>query len=217
VLRYTKGVASSTKRLINHLKSKHKIQVIIESEDHNPIPAQKETRSKIVITEMSLFEATKKRSNHLEKLYHTLLTNKPTSVDPERASSAIGVGAGKFSRVRRSFAQISQNLLENDLQKKRLYFISLQIKPLQAPFLPKFFVSFLQKQSTYSNFAKVFTNFVRIFSKPKVSGVRLHPRLLHQCPQAKDYLSQNSVTHWMIRVCFDCHASVLQTSLKLCA
>ena len=147
VLRYTKGVASSTKRLINHLKSKHKIQVIIESEDHNPIPAQKETRSKIVITEMSLFEATKKRSNHLEKLYHTLLTNKPTSVDPERASSAIGVGAGKFSRVRRSSAQISQNLPENDLQKKRLYFISLQIKHFKHHFCPNFSCHFCKSKA----------------------------------------------------------------------
>jgi len=44
-----------------------------------------------VIKEMSLFEATKKRSNNLEKLYHALLTNKPTSVEPERISSATGL------------------------------------------------------------------------------------------------------------------------------
>jgi len=37
---------------------------------------------------MSLFEATNKRSNNLEKLYHALTTIKPKSVEPERAFSA---------------------------------------------------------------------------------------------------------------------------------
>ena len=87
VLRYAKGGASSTESLINHLKSKHRIQIFLESEDHNIIPAQEEIRSKIVIKEMSLSEATKKRSNNLEKLHHALITNKPTSVEPERYSS----------------------------------------------------------------------------------------------------------------------------------
>jgi len=32
--------------------------------------------------------------------------------------------------------------------------------------------------------------------------------------QPRDYLSQNSETEWMMKVCLDCHASVLQTSLK---
>jgi len=40
VLRYTKRGASGTESLINHLKSKHIIQVILESEDHNTIPAK---------------------------------------------------------------------------------------------------------------------------------------------------------------------------------
>ena len=62
---YTKKGASSTESLINHLKSQHIIQVILESEDHNTIPAQEEIRSQIVIKEMSLFEATKKRPNNL--------------------------------------------------------------------------------------------------------------------------------------------------------
>jgi len=52
------------------LKSKHRIHVIHESEDHKTIPAQEEIRSQIVIKEMSLFEATNKRLNNLEKLYH---------------------------------------------------------------------------------------------------------------------------------------------------
>jgi len=34
---------------------------------------------------------TKKRPDNLEKLYHALLTIKPTSVEPERAFSAITI------------------------------------------------------------------------------------------------------------------------------
>jgi len=44
-----------------------------------------------VIKEISFFEATKKRSNNLEKLFHALLTIKPKSVEPERAFSATGL------------------------------------------------------------------------------------------------------------------------------
>jgi len=49
-----------------------------------------------VIKEMSLFEAEKKRSNNLAKLHRALLTNKRTSVEPERASSATGLFATKL-------------------------------------------------------------------------------------------------------------------------
>jgi len=66
VLRCTKVGGSSTESLINYLKSKHIIHVIHESEDHKTIPAQEEIRSQIVKKELSLFEATKKRSNNLE-------------------------------------------------------------------------------------------------------------------------------------------------------
>jgi len=41
--------------------------------------------------EMSLFEATKKRSNNLENLFHTLITINPKSVEPERVFSATGL------------------------------------------------------------------------------------------------------------------------------
>jgi len=74
VLCYTKEGFSSSKSLISHLKSKHRIHVIHESEDHKTIPAQKEIRSQIVMKEMSLFKAAKKRSNNPEKLYHALIT-----------------------------------------------------------------------------------------------------------------------------------------------
>ena len=88
MLHYTKGGVWSTESLINQLKSKHKIHVINESEDRKTIPAQKEILSQILNKEMSLFDATKKRSNNLEKLYHVLITIKPTSVEPERDFSA---------------------------------------------------------------------------------------------------------------------------------
>jgi len=91
VLRYTKGGGSSTESLINRSKSKHKIHLIHEREDHKTIPAQEEIRSQIMKKEMSLFEATKKRSNNLEKLYHALITIKPTSLEPQWAFKATGV------------------------------------------------------------------------------------------------------------------------------
>jgi len=67
VLRYTYEGGSSTESLINHLKSKHVIHVIFDSEDHKTIPTQEGIRSQIVKKEMSLFEAAKKRSSNLEK------------------------------------------------------------------------------------------------------------------------------------------------------
>jgi len=76
VLRYTKGGGSSTDCLINHMKSKHKIYVIHEGEDHKTIPAQEEIRPQIVKKEASLFEAAKKRlQNNLEKLFHAFNYN----------------------------------------------------------------------------------------------------------------------------------------------
>jgi len=72
------------------LKSKHRIHVIHDSEGNKTIPAQEEIRSQIV-KEMSLFEATKKRSINLEKWYHVLITIKPTSVEPEWDFSTTGL------------------------------------------------------------------------------------------------------------------------------
>ena len=70
----------------------------LESENHEceAISAQEESRSQIVKKEMSLFEATKKRPENLEKLYHALLTIKPRSVEPERAFSAMGLFVTKL-------------------------------------------------------------------------------------------------------------------------
>ena len=96
VLCYTKGGGSSTKSLINHLKSKHRICVIHEGEDHKTIQAQEEIQSQIVKKEMSPFQDKKKRSNNLEKLFHALIAIKPSSVEPERAFSATRLFAAKL-------------------------------------------------------------------------------------------------------------------------
>jgi len=45
---------------------------------------------------MSLFEATKKRSNDLEKLFHASTTITPKSVEPERDFSAMGLFVAKL-------------------------------------------------------------------------------------------------------------------------
>jgi len=96
VLRYTKGGGSSTESLINHLKSNHRTHVTHESEDHKTIPAQEDILSQIVKKEMNLSEATKKRSNNLEKLFHALTTINPKSVEPESAFSATGLFVTKL-------------------------------------------------------------------------------------------------------------------------
>jgi len=82
--------------MINQLKSKHRIHVTHEGEDHKTIPAQEEIRSQIVKNEMSLFEAANKRSNNFEKVFHALITIKPKSLEPERAFSATGLFVTKF-------------------------------------------------------------------------------------------------------------------------
>jgi len=45
---------------------------------------------------MNLYEAIKKRSNNLEKMFNALITIKPKSVEPERASSATGLFVTKL-------------------------------------------------------------------------------------------------------------------------
>ena len=48
------------------------------------------------IISKELFEATKKRPENLENLYRSLLTIRPTSVEVERAFSAMGLFATKI-------------------------------------------------------------------------------------------------------------------------
>ena len=70
----------------------------LESENHEyeAISAQEENRSQSVKKEMSLFEATKKRPENFEKLYHALLTIKTTLVETERAFSPMGLFVTKL-------------------------------------------------------------------------------------------------------------------------
>jgi len=80
------------------LKSKHRIHVILESEDHETIPAQEEIQSQIVKKEMSLFEAKKKRLNNLEKLFHALITIQLKLVELDRTFSATGLFVTKLKQ-----------------------------------------------------------------------------------------------------------------------
>ena len=52
--------------------------------------------SRVVQKEMMLYEITKRRPNNLEKLYAALKTIKPTSVEAERAFSALGYFVSKI-------------------------------------------------------------------------------------------------------------------------
>jgi len=70
------------------LKSKHRIHVILETEDQKIIRAQEEIWSQIVKKEMSLYEATKKKSNNLEKTVPYLNYNQ---------AQITGTGEGFFS------------------------------------------------------------------------------------------------------------------------
>ena len=69
-----------------------------ESKNHDceAILAHIESRLQIVKKEMSLFIATNKIPKNLEKLYHALLTIKLTSVELERAFSAMGLFVTKL-------------------------------------------------------------------------------------------------------------------------
>jgi len=64
--------------------------IIHESEGHKAILAHEKIRSQTVIKETNPFGATKKRSNNYEKLYHSLIAIKHTSVEPDWAFSAMG-------------------------------------------------------------------------------------------------------------------------------
>ena len=66
---------------------------------HQTTKVQVKVESSIVKKEMSLFEATEKRPENLQKLFNALLTIKPTSVEPERAFSAMGLFATKLAAL----------------------------------------------------------------------------------------------------------------------
>ena len=56
-----------------------------------PIEEVQSVGAQVINKEMQLFEATKKRPENSEKLYRSLLTIRPTSVEAERAFSAMGL------------------------------------------------------------------------------------------------------------------------------
>ena len=66
--------------------------------------------SRVVQKEMMLYEITKRRPNNLEKLYAALKTIKSTSVEAERAFSALGYFVSKF-----------RNCLNNDIIDTSLF------------------------------------------------------------------------------------------------
>ena len=56
--------------------------------------------AQIINKEMQLFEATEKRRKNLKNLYSSFLTIRPTSVEAERAFSAMGLFATKITNRR---------------------------------------------------------------------------------------------------------------------
>jgi len=65
--------------------------VILESECHKAIPAQEVIRSQIAKEDMSLFAATKKRSNDLEKTVPCLNYNQAQIIGTREGFSATGL------------------------------------------------------------------------------------------------------------------------------
>jgi len=113
--------------------------------------------------------------------------------------TGVGVGAGNFLWVRRIFARISPNLPENlwttfcakifsnrpffgmTSKKAALHVILQKLGAIFAQisrYLAKVFTFFVQIST---NFAQIFRDFSRIFTRSKLLGVGVHPRLLHHC------------------------------------
>ena len=66
------------------------------ADDKNEEEQCNNVSSRVVQKEMILYEITKRRPNNLEKLYAALKTIKPTSVEAERALSALGYFVSKI-------------------------------------------------------------------------------------------------------------------------
>ena len=71
------------------MRSKDTIHVILKSEDHKAIPAQVEIRSQILKKEMCFLRLQRTGQMTLKKLFNALITIMPTSVEPDRAFSAM--------------------------------------------------------------------------------------------------------------------------------
>ena len=117
-LRKTKITALATSLLqrLFHQRSTEETEVVVEvshdleknqpktlseestsfiEERHQTTKVQDEVESCIVKKQMSLFEATTKIPENLQKLFNAPLTIKPTSVEPERVFSSMGLFATK--------------------------------------------------------------------------------------------------------------------------
>ena len=81
--------------LSKHITLSEEFQVFLK-EPGLKIEEVQSVRAQIINKEMQLFEATKKRPENLENLYRSLLTIRPTSVEAERAFSAMGLFATKI-------------------------------------------------------------------------------------------------------------------------
>ena len=66
------------------------------ADDKNEEQQCNNVSSRVVQKEMMLYEINKRRPNNLEKLYAALKTIKPTSVEAERAFSALGCFVSKI-------------------------------------------------------------------------------------------------------------------------
>ena len=74
--------------------------------------------AQIINKKMQLFEATKKRSENIEKLYHSFLTIRPTSVEAECAFSAMDLFATKI-RNRLNDDTLNAMILMRQLYKNK--------------------------------------------------------------------------------------------------
>lgn len=83
---------STTSELTLH----QKLDAAITNVSRSEIPEDVSYDVKNITKEMVIFEATKKRTNNLEKLYNALMTIPPTSIESERAFSAAGLFVTKI-------------------------------------------------------------------------------------------------------------------------
>ena len=82
--------------------------------------------AQIINKEMQLFEATKKRPENLENLYCFLLTIRPTSVEAERAFSAMGLFATKIGNRLNDGTLNAMIVVRQFYKKKVLYEVKNQ-------------------------------------------------------------------------------------------
>jgi len=136
--------------------------------------------------------------------------------------SSIGVGAGKFLGVRRSFAQISPKLARKVFVRQTFHDVKLRQEEHKKVFNLCHRAVFLKKKKVKFRrlsfrliwkcrniCARIFWDFRWIFDKSKLLEVRLHPQLLHHC-SFRYYILRNH-PHSV-----NCDKHMLHLSLNLC-